>query len=88
MAAPKQVNIGMIGAGWWPNTMHMPAFMACPEANVVAVCDADEECAQALAQAYNVPHVFTDDRELLASDLCEAVAVVAHDRCVSACGGE
>ena len=39
MSNEKRVNIGMIGAGWWPNTMHMPAFSTCTQANVVAVCD-------------------------------------------------
>ncbi len=39
MSTEKRVNIGMIGAGWWANTMHMPALAACEQANVVAVCD-------------------------------------------------
>ena len=39
MPTKKRVNIGMIGAGWWANTMHMPALAACEQANVVAVCD-------------------------------------------------
>ena len=37
MSTEKRVNIGMIGAGWWPNTMHMPALATCDQANVVAV---------------------------------------------------
>ncbi len=79
MSTDKQVRVGMIGAGWWPNTMHMPAFAACPEANVVAVCDVERDRAEALARTYNIAHVFTDYRELLASGLCEAVAVVVSN---------
>src|SRR5713226_7646453 len=75
MSTEKRVNIGMIGAGWWPNTMHMPALAACEQANVVAVCDLIPERAEALAKKYHIPYTFTDYRELLASGLCEAVVV-------------
>src|SRR2546425_11283343 len=75
MPSEKRVNIGMIGAGWWANTMHMPALAACEQANVVAVCDLIPERVEALAQKYDIPHTFTDYKELLASGLCEAVVV-------------
>src|SRR6266568_5040369 len=75
MSTEKRVNIGMIGAGWWANTMHMPALAACEQANVVAVCDLIPERAEALAQKYHIPRTFTDYKELLASGLCEAVIV-------------
>jgi predicted dehydrogenase len=39
MSIEKRVNIGMIGAGWWANTMHMPALAACSQANVGIICD-------------------------------------------------
>src|SRR3989442_12914689 len=73
MSTEKRVNIGLIGAGWWANTMHMPALAACEQANVVAVCDLIPERAEALAKKYHIPHTFTDYKELLASGLCEAV---------------
>ena len=75
MPTKKRVDIGMIGAGWWPNTMHMPALAACDLANVVAVCDLIPERADVLAQKYDIPYNFTDYKELLASGLCEAVVV-------------
>ncbi len=82
MSTEKRVNIGMIGAGWWANTMHMPALAACEQANVVAVCDLIPERAEALAQKYHIPRTFTNYKELLANGLCEAVVVVmkSHSR--------
>ncbi len=47
MPTEERANIGMIGAGCWPDTMHMPALAACPQANVVAVCDLVPERAEA-----------------------------------------
>ena len=73
MSTEKRVNIGMIGAGWWPNTMHMPALAACAQANVVAVCDLIPERAEALAKKYSIPHTFSDYKEMLAAGLCKAV---------------
>jgi catechol 2,3-dioxygenase-like lactoylglutathione lyase family enzyme len=64
MSTDKRVTIGMIGAGWWPNTMHMPALAACDQANVVAVCDLIPERAEAIARKYSIPHTFTDYQEL------------------------
>ena len=37
MSTEKRVNIGMIGAGWWPNTMHMPALAACALVAIMAL---------------------------------------------------
>ena len=75
MPTDKRINIGMIGAGWWANTMHMPALAACEQANVGAVCDLIPERAEALAKQYHIPHTFTDNKELLPSGLGEAVVV-------------
>jgi predicted dehydrogenase len=75
MSNQRRVNIGMIGAGWWPNTMHMPALATCAQANVVAVCDDVPALSAALAEKYAVPNQFTNYQELLASGLCEAVIV-------------
>jgi predicted dehydrogenase len=60
MPTKKRVYIGIIGAGWWPNTMHMPALAACDLANVVAVCYLIPERADVLAHKYDIPYNFTD----------------------------
>jgi predicted dehydrogenase len=75
MPAAKRVNIGMIGAGWWPNTMHMPALATCAQAKVVAVCDRIPERAAALANKYDIPHTYTKHQDLLDSGLCDAVII-------------
>lgn len=79
MPSDQRVKIGMVGAGWWPNTMHMPALATCRQAEVVAVCDLIPERAEALAKQYHVPHVFTDYRELLAAGLCDALVVAVSN---------
>jgi predicted dehydrogenase len=75
MPTERQVKIGMIGAGGWPNVMHLPALAACSHANVVAIFDVVPQLTQAAAQKYNIPHAFADYHELLDSGVCEAVIV-------------
>lgn len=76
MNANRKVNLGIIGVGWWANTMHMPALVNCEQANVVACCGRHLERTAAFAKKWNIPHYYIDYREMLASKLCEAVLVV------------
>jgi predicted dehydrogenase len=75
MSTERKVKIGMIGAGGWPNVMHLPALAACPYADLVAAFDVVPQLTQAAAQKYNIPHTFADYQELLDSGVCEAVIV-------------
>src|SRR3989441_5530492 len=54
---------------------HAEAFQMVPEAEVVAVADVDLGRAQALADKYGVPQVFSSYEELLAQADVEAVSV-------------
>lgn len=74
--ASDKVNIGIIGMGWWANTMHMPALATCEQANVVAACGRNPAKTAAFAEKWGIPHQFTDYRAMLASGLFDAVLVV------------
>jgi predicted dehydrogenase len=54
---------------------HAEAFQKIPEANVVAVADVDEGRAQALADKFEIPQVFTSYDEMLAKADLDAVSV-------------
>jgi predicted dehydrogenase len=43
---------------------------------VVAICDIDEAKAQAKAQAFNIPHVYTDFRTMIEREKLDAVDIV------------
>jgi len=76
MSAESRVNLGIVGPGWWANTMHMPALATCKQANVVAVCGRTPEKTAAFAQKWGIPHVYTDCREMFDSGLFNAVLVI------------
>jgi predicted dehydrogenase len=52
-------KIACIGAGYFAR-FHIDAWMRLEGAQLVAICDHDEAKAQALADEYGVPRVFTD----------------------------
>lgn len=79
MSTERKVKLGIVGAGWWPNTMHMPALVGFGDVEVVAVCDVNRDLAQAMADKYGIPEVFTDYRQLIGSGLCEALIVATSN---------
>jgi predicted dehydrogenase len=75
----KTVRVGMIGASWYADGMHLPSLTSHPQAEVVAICSLRRERAAALADKYNIPQVFTDHRAMFAQAQLDAVVIAAPD---------
>ena len=58
------IGYGIIGAGIWGN-LHLKTLSGDPRANVVAICDLNEERAKQVASEYNVPYYYTSYDEML-----------------------
>lgn len=78
-----KLRVGVIGAGRWSNRAHLPAFVRSPFSELVAICDIEEDRAQQSAEAFNIPHVYTNFEDLLAREDLDVVDVCtsadAHD---------
>ncbi len=72
-----KVSAGIIGAGRISD-LHAIEYLANPNAQIAAVCDADEERARHKAVAWGVApeNVFTDYTKLLASDTVDLVEIL------------
>jgi len=72
----QRMRVGMIGCGQIAKYLHVPDYAACPEAEIVALCDLVPSKAQALAKKY-APQakVYTDYRKMLKEAAVEAVTV-------------
>src|SRR5262249_28123353 len=77
MAARYQV--GIVGAGSWARTAHIPGFQACPGVEIVAICDIDVELAERVAAERGIPHVYSSATAMLAEDRLDLVSVVTPD---------
>ena len=74
-----QVGFGVIGTGIVGGAWHAHVYHHLPQAELVAVCDLNEQCAGEIAERYGVPHVYSDYRDLLARDDIAAVSIATPD---------
>jgi predicted dehydrogenase len=74
----ESIKIGIIGVGII-GKMHLQQYSSIPGAEIVAVCDINEQEARRVAEQYQIPHVYTDYRELLKRDDIYAVDVCLHN---------
>lgn len=74
----SQVNIAIIGTGIIGRS-HIKRYQNIPDANLVAVCDINEDAAKATAEEYGIPDVYTDFRKVLERDDVVAVDVCLHN---------
>ncbi|MEV4254839.1 Gfo/Idh/MocA family oxidoreductase [Spirillospora sp. NPDC049652] len=85
------IRVGIIGANpdqGWASRAHIPALRALPGFEITAVGTRREESAREAARRFDVPHAFTDPRELAAHPDVDLVAITvkvpAHDELIRA----
>ncbi len=76
----KKVKIGVISTSWWADAMYLPALTNHPQAQVEAVCGRDQSRADAFAQRWDIPQVFTDYREMINTADLDAVIVASSNK--------
>src|SRR5258708_7688944 len=72
-------RIGIIGAGGIAQA-HAMAYQRVPDVEIVAIADIMPERAEATARKYNIPHVFSNHRDLLALGEVDAVSVCTFNQ--------
>jgi predicted dehydrogenase len=78
MAQQDKVRLGIIGVGQI-GKRHIENYQKIAGANIVAVADVYEPEAKRVSESFDIPHVYTDFRQLLARDDIEAVDVCLHN---------
>ncbi|MBA3579333.1 MAG: Gfo/Idh/MocA family oxidoreductase [Gemmatimonadaceae bacterium] len=73
MSSP--IRLGLAGAGAIAQLAHLPALSKLRGGQLVALCDNDGPKAGALAERFEVPHVFTDLEDMLELDELDAVII-------------
>lgn len=59
------VSVGVVGSSWWADAMHLPALASHPQARTVAICGRNRDKAQAIANTWSIPQVFTNYEEMI-----------------------
>jgi predicted dehydrogenase len=70
----NKLRIGIVGAGW-PSWQHMKGYREIPEVELVALCDANEQRLNQIADEYSVPRRYTSYEEMLDAEHLDAVSV-------------
>jgi predicted dehydrogenase len=71
----KKVNIGIVGAGWWATSAHVPAIKSHPGAELLAVQSREKAKAEKIARDFGVKHACASLEEILALKNLDAVIV-------------
>ena len=71
----KKVRIGVIGAGWWATTAHIPAVKSHSLAELVAVQNRERGTAKKIARDFGAEHSCTGLEEILSLKGLDAVIV-------------
>lgn len=71
----EKIKCGVLGAGWWATFAHIPALLAHPRAELVAIQTNGPEQARKVASDFDVLHACTTTSELLSIEGLQAVVV-------------
>lgn len=70
------VRVAVVGCGWWATTAHLPAVVADPRAELVAVVESDGDRLQVARAAFGNPAAYRDVGSML-SDVSPDAVVIA-----------
>ena len=74
----EKLRVGVIGAGRWSASAHLPGFYHSPLCDVVMLCDRDLDKAKARTAEFDIPEVTSDFEKLLSRKDIDVVDVVTR----------
>lgn len=77
--AVPPLRLAVIGCGKVAQNVHLPALAKGSRCELVAVCDASREVAEAVGRRYAIDRVYDDVGDVLADDEVDAVLVAVGD---------
>jgi len=74
----SKVKIGVIGAGWWATTNHIPELKKRDDVDLVSVCRLGRDLLERIRQEFGFAHASEDYHELLAQNLDGVIVSSPH----------
>jgi predicted dehydrogenase len=71
----QSIKVGIVGAGNNTRVRHIPGLQALEGVEIVSVCNRSRESSQRVADAFHIPKVYEDWRELVAVDGTNAIVI-------------
>lgn len=76
----KKVRVAVVGAGWWSGRIHLPALVNNPDAELVAICDANMERARECKELFKSEYAFDNIEDTLKVGLDCVLIATPHDQ--------
>jgi predicted dehydrogenase len=73
----KKIRIGVIGAGMYAGTAHMPALRKFKEVEVPAICRKSKDRLKQFQQMFKIPRGYTDYRQMLQKEDLDGVLIAS-----------
>src|SRR5438105_106822 len=73
------ISVGLIGTSWWADFMYLPALQDHPHGRITAICGRNAEKAQAMADKWHIPQVYTDYNALIDSGQLQAIIIATQN---------
>src|ERR1700676_3215751 len=73
----SMIRIGIVGAGFWAQMIHIPTFQSIPGYEVVGLTSGSVEKAKEAARQFGIKKVYADYHELIRDDEIDVVDVCA-----------
>ena len=68
-------RIGVVGAGWWSTRAHLPAVVANPDAELVAIAEEDDSKRDRAASVFGPGACYRNHREMLEGEKLDGVVI-------------
>ena len=75
MSNPETIRVGIVGAGKNTRDRHIPGLRAMENVEIVSMVNSSLESSQRVAEAFNIPKVYNNWRELVDADDTDAIMI-------------
>lgn len=75
----ERLRVGIVGAGNWSRTAHVPGFQSCNDVEVAAICDIDRDLVVRVARETGISGVYVSAGEMLDRERLDLVSIVTPD---------
>lgn len=73
-----RAKIAIVGTGWWTTQTHIPALQQNPDAEIVALCDLDQDRLKTASDAFGINRTYTRLGDMLSNEKIDAVIVATN----------
>jgi len=74
----KKTRIGIIGAGFVSQNVHLPCFSSDKRVDLVSICDHEEDLLNKVSKKYQIKNIYTDYKQMLDNEKLDGVVLAVH----------